>query len=121
MFLTKFNYIQVAPYYWRVLSTLEYLWGNTLISVPVGFTTDFASTPRWVRKYFRQHDKYSPAAVVHDYVYRTHVLSKPNADRMFYDAMLDLNVPKAKAFIMYQAVKFFGAKHYGDARRAIKG
>ncbi|MER9503906.1 DUF1353 domain-containing protein [Mesorhizobium sp. M0579] len=80
-------------------------------------TTDGASIPEWAQRIIG--DPYDPsylkAAIIHDhYCYlENHVRSWRDTDRMFYDALLDLHVAKAKAKIMYYAV-YLGGPHWVD-------
>ena len=45
--------------------------GERVIEVPQGFETDFASVPRFFWRVVPPWGRYSPAAVVHDYLYST--------------------------------------------------
>ncbi|MNC81948.1 hypothetical protein D3C75_1352580 [compost metagenome] len=49
-------------------------------------------------------------AVVHDYIYthQTHRFAKADADRMFYEALLEEGVAKTLAWLMYAAVRIGG-------------
>ena len=46
------------------------------ISVPAGFVTDFASTPRLVWVFFPPEGQYDRAACLHDWLYRTRKVSQ---------------------------------------------
>ena len=54
-----------------------------IIEVPAGFETDFASVPRLFWRVVPPWGRYSPAAVVHDYLYHTGKVSRLAADRLF--------------------------------------
>ncbi|MBY2919648.1 M12 family metallopeptidase [Rhizobium leguminosarum] len=76
--------------------------------------TDGASIPKWAQPIIGEpFDKqYLKAAVVHDhYCYKeNHVRGWRQTHRMFYNALLSLDVPFVKAKIMYSAVYVGGPK-----------
>lgn len=83
------------------------------IKVPKGFTTDFASTPRWLHWLYPPWGRYGSAAIVHDYLYdqgRKGIspVDRVVADLIFKDAMLELGVPWYRRWAMYIAVRLFG-------------
>lgn len=75
-------------------------------------TTDGASIPEWAQSIIGDpYDKsYLKAAIVHDhYCYQeNHVRTWRQTHRMFYDALIDLDVTPVKAKTMYFAVYLFG-------------
>lgn len=83
-----------------------------VITVPEGFTTDAASIPRLFWSFLPPLGRYTKAAVVHDYLYRTHLKTKEDADKIFLWLMEDLGVEKVRRIAMYYAVKLFGKKAY---------
>ena len=83
-----------------------------IITVPAGYTTDFASTPKVIQWLIPPTGQYGKAAVIHDYLYSTGLYSREKADEIFYEAMLVLGVPKWKAYSMFKAVRMFGGSHY---------
>lgn len=89
-----------------------------IIRVPAGFITDFASIPRFFWRLLPPTGQYGKAAVVHDYLYSTHLVSKAIADKVFLEGMLVLEVPPWKARLMYQAVHVFGG---GPFDRSYQG
>lgn len=77
--------------------------------VPKGFVTDFASVPRLPVVYLLAGNTAHAAAVVHDYLYQTHLTrSKPKADLVFLDAMKATGVPAWRRWLMYSAVSVCG-------------
>jgi len=78
------------------------------ITVPVGFVTDFASSPFFVWSFIPPWGRYSKAAVIHDYIYQTKIRTRKEADDIFLEAMLVLGVPAWKAKLMYWGVRTFG-------------
>ena len=77
-------------------------------------TTDGASIPKWAQNIIGiPYDQtYLKAAIIHDhYCYKENqVRPWRETHRMFYDAMIDLDVPKSKAKTMYYAVYLAGPK-----------
>ncbi|KKM07440.1 hypothetical protein LCGC14_1733860 [marine sediment metagenome] len=94
-------------------------YSKELIRVPKGFITDFASVPKAFWSIIPPYGKYTKAAVLHDYLYKYHGFVSGNqtisytrkeADQLFLKAMEVLGVGRIKRWIMYQAVRRFGAK-----------
>jgi len=85
---------------------------NEIVSVPVGFKTDFASVPWFFRRVVPSTGRYNEATVIHDYLcYLSNKLqyNRRKADRIFYEAMTDLGVNKLKSLIIY-----FGVRSYTE-------
>lgn len=97
---------------WKLVRSFTYHVGNRysrdVIRVPVGFTTDFASTPPCIWPLFPPWGKYGKAAVVHDYLYWVKLKTRKEADDIFREAMVILGVSRMKVFLMYWAVRLFG-------------
>lgn len=100
----------------QLLAPFEYHVGSlpstTVISVPVGFISDLASTPRFMWTIFPPLDRYSKAAILHDYMYKYAIASKEYADGVFLEAMEVLGVPGWKRISLYLAVRLFGRGNY---------
>lgn len=83
---------------------------DEIISVPVGFRTDFASVPWFFRRIIPATGRYNEATVIHDYLcYLSNRLeyNRRKADRVFYEAMSDLKVGKLKSLIIYFGVRLY--------------
>ena len=91
--------------------------GRPLCTVPAGFITDFASVPRALWSIIPPHGKYSPAAVLHDYLYFTAMFPRAYADDIFLDAMRDLGVAMWKRWAMYAGVRVGGWVGWNAYRR----
>ena len=78
------------------------------IRVPSGFITDFASVPRLFWRLIPPWGKYARAAVVHDWLYCSHELSRKESDRVFEHLMKELGVGWLKRKTMYRAVRAAG-------------
>ena len=99
---------------WMLVSPLLYESDvtGTIIKVPVAFETDFASVPRVPLLFGVMGDTAHSAAALHDYLYETGEVSRRTADRVFYEAAVVSGIPTRKAYLMYLAVRTFGASRY---------
>ena len=88
------------------------------IQVPVGFITDFASVPRVFWRVLPPDD-YGPAAVVHDWAYRSHALTRLVADQVYREALAVLEAPRWKQWVMYWGVRVGGSWAYHRDRAAF--
>jgi hypothetical protein len=93
-----------------LMADLRYQIGNTnfVIVVPVGFVTDFASTPRAIWAVLPPFGQYQLAAVVHDFLYWDQGCTREQADALLRVAMAESKVEPAKRDIIWQAVRRFG-------------
>lgn len=115
-FITELDIRDIDGTQWKVLAPLIYetesdVFGqdaSTQLCVPAGFITDFASIPRVFWRILPPTGKYNKAAVVHDYLYSTQMVTQKLADLIFYEAMGVLDVPKWKRATMYRALRMFG-------------
>lgn len=101
----------------KLLTAFDYHVGSEaspdIITVPAGFSTDFASTPWGFWNFFPKSGRYSKAAVIHDYLYQSKIRSRLEADAIFLEAMGVLGVPSWQRNIMYWGVRCFGWFGYG--------
>lgn len=88
--------------------------GGNVVIVPKGFIFNGASIPVIAQliTYTPFHPKIMAAALIHDYLYQSHEVSRVWADSIFYCLLIDNGVPKSKAEIMFQGVRLGGAAHY---------
>ena len=103
-------------HHWQLVRGFTYHVGTEYsmdkITVPKGFTTDFASIPRIFWSILPPWGKYGKAAVVHDYLYWEAKRSRKEADDIFLEAMKTLNVNYFYRHLMYKAVRLFGKSAY---------
>jgi len=109
-FLTR---LDVTPYVdgksWVVLAPFKYEDDKLgVITVPVGFLTDFASTPWWSRPVFPSTGYHQWAAVIHDWLYWIQACSRAEADRVFLEAMRVSGTLLSKRRAMWRAVRIGG-------------
>lgn len=78
-------------------------------TVPAGFVCDLASVPRWLAWLAPSWMQTSGAGVLHDYLYRTGLLSRREADWLFYEALrAEPATGVVRATAMWLAVRVFG-------------
>jgi len=90
----------------------------TIIKIPDGFITDFASIPRTFWNILPPcgdgpHAQYGPPAIFHDYLYKTHMADGKEVSRKFADDVLFAGmefekVETWKKWTIYCAVRTFG-------------
>ncbi|MDW6005423.1 DUF1353 domain-containing protein [Vibrio mangrovi] len=80
------------------------------IWVPKFFQYDGASIPSAAYGIIGTpfNPRFMKAAVVHDWLYYTHMLSRSDADQLFYELLRESGVRKIKAVLMREAVEGFG-------------
>jgi hypothetical protein len=111
--------------YWETLRTITYYSrcepGSISLSercrwkfvVPAGFRSDFASIPSFAWPIIgHPAGEYAQAAVLHDYLYATRIVSREDADGLFLEAMKVLGVPWWKRWSMWAAVRVAGGFFY---------
>ena len=88
---------------------------GTTFTVQAGFTTDFASVPRFLWGIVAPVGKHAIAAIVHDYAYRTGGMTRWEADALFRSLMQRAGVKWWKRWLMWLVVRCLGWRHYqGD-------
>jgi hypothetical protein len=96
------------------------------VTVPKGFVTDLASTPRTLWSMLPRWGRWSGAAIVHDWFYRTRPegLTRYRADRIFLKLMTDDGVRHGDATLIFKAVRQFGGTAWrkpADAKDKASG
>lgn len=113
-FKTKLNaeLIHDDPQTWILIKPLIYQseCAGMTITVPTGFITDLASVPRLPFAYWMAGGTASRAAVIHDFLYVTKIVTKDVADLVFLEAMKDSGVGSVRRRVMYWAVWLFGGR-----------
>ncbi|MEM8499906.1 MAG: DUF1353 domain-containing protein [Pseudomonadota bacterium] len=109
-FRSTLAYREMGKHRWQLTKPLIWDDGSIRIQVPRGYITDFASIPPIFWPVLPKHARYSPAAVIHDWIYSDFHgrYTKEEADQLFYDALINLGVRKQRAWAMHKAVKLFG-------------
>jgi len=113
--------------YWVLKEPLEYEQPETKqrFVVPRGFVTDLASVPRVFWSAFPPCGRYTPAAVVHDYLYWEHLPScdRKCADRLLFVAMKESKVGRFSRWAIYVGVHRAGQSSWDNnaAEKAAGG
>jgi uncharacterized protein Usg len=94
--------ILIAELHYRIPGT------ESIIAVPIGFETDFASIPQGFRWLITWQDNTRKPSVVHDYLYRRKIGTREWADKIFLLGMKDAGVSAWKRWLCYSAVRTFG-------------
>ena len=89
------------------------------VHVPREFVTDLASVPQIFWNILPPFGKYQEAAVVHDYLYRTHLFSRYIADRVLLAGMKVRRVPGWQRFLIFWAVRLFGWGPWNNEVRRV--
>ena len=111
----------IEPLYYRHLSTPKNLppVASQLIVVPVGYLSDLASVPRLARRFVGSLGPTTRRpSVVHDFIYThlPHRFTKREADRIFYEALLEEGTSRFLAWMMWKAVCMAGRGNWKQPR-----
>lgn len=86
---------------------------NIKIKLLPGFLTDGVSAPKFMWLFIDPWSgKYLIAAIFHDLLYSTKIMSKSNSDLIFLDIMNCCKVNTKISKLMYYAVKYFGNSYW---------
>jgi hypothetical protein len=103
---------------YRVERAFKYYIGeegsDEFVQVPVGYTTDFASTPKGFRWLAPKTGRYNQATVVHDIIFEQYYEEYTNmeASRIFLEAMEVLEVSRSRRWLMFVATVVYGTFAY---------
>jgi hypothetical protein len=113
---------QVGERDWEVVEALTYRGATDEFTVPAGTPTDFASVPRVFVWFLPRYGRYTKAAILHDYLWRSRIddpvapVSRRDADGLFRRVMRELGVTFLRRWIMWTAVRW-AALTKPDGRR----
>lgn len=103
------DWVLASPLTWSCASCI-------LHTVPVGFSTDGASIPRFARWMFNPlGGRAFRAAIVHDWIYRGNSsagYTRKEADDILLHLMLFDNMPKRKSSMIFRAVRMGGRSSF---------
>jgi hypothetical protein len=130
-FVIKYN--TVSPYYvWASLFGIRYricktdsfvvtdeidlVLLNRNFSIPIGFKTDHASVPWFLRWWINPHGRIRWAALVHDaiYVHFRHVFTREEADKIFLAYMKEYEMKWIFRVTAYAYVRLLGGLTWND-------
>lgn len=97
---------------------------ESVISIPAGFVTDFASIPRGLWNIFPPAGKWGKAAVVHDWLYQTqnattHLVTRAEADAVLKEGMEVLGVSRWARWTIYAGIRAGGWATWNKYRSAM--
>ena len=104
---------------WLLVTPMEYVVGDgpTVITVPKGFVTDFASIPKAFRWLLGPTGRYSGASVLHDYLYWYQQCRRVEADRLYHRAMVESGVSLGMSDAMFLVLHFAGERAWNANKR----
>lgn len=105
---------------WHVQEPYAYRWGDRTIHVPAGSATDFASVPRPFAALVPRWGPWAKAAALHDTLWRQYcpagTYTWREADRIFREALHELDAPVVRRWMMWAAVRLAAAGKGGQWR-----
>lgn len=112
------------PMLWTVRAPLHWCcdrFGNRVVRE--GFVTDLASIPMLVQAVpgYHPNGRTRRGAVLHDHEYSRQVITKAEADLLFYRALLADRVEHHVALACYNAVSMFGGGRWSEAAAKLRG
>lgn len=91
--------------FWRVVEPLVYHGATEEFVIPAGFRTDFASVPRALIWLVPRYGNYTRAAILHDYLRSSDVVSNADADGIFRRCLREFGVSIPRRYMMWAAVR----------------
>lgn len=115
-FLNKLEMSPQGQVDWSLDADFQIDIDGRIVTVPKGFVTDLASTPKIVWSIgFPPFGYWTEAAAMHDFLYTApHVagIDRRAADRAFRQGCIACGTATWRAWIMWLAVRLFGASHW---------
>lgn len=113
-YLSELELIPSHDYSFRLDAPFIVQINKDIVTVPRGFITDLASTPRLLWPLYAPNDTRTiRPAVLHDYMYRCQSgYSRAAADRIFYYGLKKFNVGYWRSHKYYWGVRLFGWMFY---------
>ena len=106
---------QISGSFYILQHDLHYVSADGIkYTVLEGFIHDGAS-----KAFLKRFGKYSNAAILHDVLYRSHVVSRYDADELFLEAMKYSGVSSWRAYSYYWTVRAFGGFSYSKPTEEI--
>lgn len=105
---------------WELVEHLVYEGRHDQFVVPAGFVTDFATVPRVVVWLIPRFGRYTPAAILHDWLIDVAIpaglVTSRDTDGLFRRVMRELGVPALRRWLMWVGVRWGALAN--PARRA---
>lgn len=102
---------QIAAERWVTTAPYSAIVDGQLIEIPAGFTNDLASLPACTTNILgitRDHPAIRRGALIHDWAYRSHCVSKERADWLLYWVSVQDGLEQHKAEAVLRAVRDWG-------------
>ncbi|MFI5781468.1 DUF1353 domain-containing protein [Nocardia sp. NPDC051570] len=96
---------EIDAVWWLVCEPIVYLGKRQWFVIPAGFRTDFASVPRVLVWLIPRYGAYTRAAILHDYLCRTAVVSPKDADGLFRRVLRECGVSLPQRWMMWTGVR----------------
>lgn len=103
---------------WRLDRAVTYRGRDATFVVPAGFCSDFATVPRILWWLVPRTGRHGPAAVVHDWLCVSKIISRRDADGVFRRALRELDTPILLRWLCWAGVRF-GAREFDIRALAI--
>ncbi|WP_288080304.1 DUF1353 domain-containing protein, partial [Pseudomonas sp.] len=111
-FLDNLTLIAYAAGEWAMGGRMRYRDSNGVVhEAPQYFVTDLASTPWIAKPLLGGIDDRRPGAM-HDALYCQNILPREICDALLYEMLIVSGADKARAWLMYSAVRMFGGPRY---------
>lgn len=100
----------------RLTSNYQIQTSLCLFTIPKGFVTNFATTPKWIHWLYPPRGKYDRAALLHDYFcnvnnrYKVLPEGKKVCDKLFLEIMKEDRVNIVTRTVFYLFVRMTGDK-----------
>ena len=88
-----------------------------LITVPLGFNTDFCSVPAIVA-FIPKLGRYTKASVVHDWLYYSDLFTQKECDGIYKELMLAEGCKSWRVSMIYRALRMAGSFAFNSHRKA---
>lgn len=107
---------------YELVQDFEIMYRDETITVPKYFSYDGASIPAvaWQATYSPFDPVVMGPALVHDWLYSNHQVSRSDADKLFRKLLESNRVPKPKVRAMYYAVDLAGGAYWENSKDDIK-
>jgi len=94
----------------KLVSTLSFYHNRTLITALPGLIINGASIPRyfWSTIGCPNSGEFIGSAIIHDGLYKSQIMSREAADKLFLVMLRDNGVDIVRAYLMYGALRLFG-------------
>ncbi|MGH2829257.1 MAG: DUF1353 domain-containing protein [Actinomycetota bacterium] len=106
-FLTELIVKDAGGNNWKLVTPLRYEATRECFEVPIDAETDFASIPKPFQWLIPRSGRFTKAAVLHDFLWRTPIggVSRGDADGIFRRCLFELGVPFLRRWLMWAGVR----------------